>query len=136
MNDKAQKSPNIVFVMADNLGWGELGCYGGGSLRGAPTPRIDTLADEGLRLSNYNVESDCVPTRSALMTGRQAIRTGAFQSLPAGVPQGLTRWEVLLPELMKKVGYATAHFGKWHLVSVRGLYESDESVIRRPFLKS
>ena len=119
MNDKAQKSPNIVFVMADNLGWGELGCYGGGSLRGAPTPRIDTLADEGLRLSNYNVESDCVPTRSALMTGRQAIRTGAFQSLPAGVPQGLTRWEVLLPELMKKVGYATAHFGKWHLGEIQ-----------------
>src|SRR5690348_18030665 len=61
--------PNIVFILADNLGWGELGCYGGGVLRGAPTPRIDALAAEGLRLTNFNVESDCVPTRSALMTG-------------------------------------------------------------------
>ena len=58
-------APNIVLILADNLGWGELGCYGGGALRGAPTPRIDRLATEGLRLTNFNVESDCVPTRSA-----------------------------------------------------------------------
>lgn len=109
------QQPNIVLVLADNLGWGELGCYGGGTLRGAATPRIDALAQQGLRLTNFNVESDCVPTRAALMTGRHAIRTGAFQSLPAGVPQGLTRWEVLLPELLKTQGYQCAHFGKWHL---------------------
>ena len=53
--------PNIVLILADNLGWGELGCYGGGALRGAPTPRIDQLASEGLQLLNFNVESDCVP---------------------------------------------------------------------------
>ncbi len=108
-------TPNIVLILADNLGWGELGCYGGGHLRGAPTPRIDAFAEEGLRLTNFNVESDCVPTRSALMTGRHPIRTGALQSTPAGLPQGLTRWEVLLPELIKGSGYATAHYGKWHL---------------------
>ena len=119
MSNTTQRKPNIVFIMADNLGWGELGCYGGGSLRGAPTPRIDELAEDSLRLTNYNVESDCVPTRAALMTGRQAIRTGAFQSLPPGVPQGLTRWEILLPELLKKTGYATAHFGKWHLGDIQ-----------------
>src|SRR5262245_17203851 len=62
--------PNIVFLMADNLGYGELGCYGGGILRGAPTPRIDRLAGEGLRLLNYNVEAQCTPSRSALLTGR------------------------------------------------------------------
>ncbi len=115
---KAQK-PNILLILADNLGWGELGCYGGGSLRGAPTPRSDRLAAEGLRLTNFNVESDCVPTRAALMTGRHAIRTGAFQSLPKGVPQGLTRWEVLLPELLKGQGYRTAHYGKWHLGEIQ-----------------
>lgn len=60
----SERPPNIVLVLADNLGWGELGCYGGGALRGAPTPRIDRLAAEGLRLTNFNVESDCVPTRS------------------------------------------------------------------------
>ena len=57
--------PNIVFMMADNLGYGEVGCYGGGILRGAPTPRIDRLAAEGLRLLNYNVEPQCTPSRSA-----------------------------------------------------------------------
>lgn len=121
----AQKSPNIVLILADNLGWGELGCYGGGVLRGAPTPRIDALATEGLRFLNFNAESDCVPTRSALMTGRQAIRTGAFQSVPAGLPQGLTRWEVTLAELLSAKGYATAHYGKWHLGDREGRFPND-----------
>ena len=117
--------PNIVLILADNLGWGELGCYGGGVLRGAPTPRIDAFAAEGLRLLNFNVESDCVPTRAALMTGRQAIRTGAFQSVPAGLPQGLTRWEVTLAELLSGKGYATAHYGKWHLGDREGRFPND-----------
>ncbi|MBG9387997.1 arylsulfatase [Caenimonas aquaedulcis] len=112
--------PNIVFIMADNLGWGELGCYGGGSLLGAPTPRIDALAAQGLKLQNYNVESDCVPTRSALMTGRHPIRTGCLQHAPAGLPHGLTRWEVTLPQLISAQGYATAMFGKWHLGETQG----------------
>ncbi len=108
-------SPNIVLILADNLGWGELGCYGGGVLRGAPTPRIDALAAQGLRLTNFNVESDCVPTRTALMTGRHPIRTGALQSVPAGLPQGLIPWEITLGQLLSAQGYATAIFGKWHL---------------------
>ena len=57
----ADKKPNIVFMLADNLGYGELGAYGGGILRGAPTPRIDTLAREGMRLLNFNVEAQCTP---------------------------------------------------------------------------
>ena len=109
------EAPNIVLVLADNLGWGELGCYGGGALRGAPTPRIDALAGQGLRCLNFNVESDCVPTRSALMTGRHPIRTGALQSVPAGLPQGLIPWEITLAQLLQGQGYATACFGKWHL---------------------
>lgn len=117
--------PNIVLIVADNLGWGELGCYGGGALRGAPTPRIDKLASEGLLLQNFNVESDCVPTRSALMSGRHPIRTGCLQSVPPGLPQGLTRWEVTLPQLLSAQGYATAHFGKWHLGDVPGRFPSD-----------
>ena len=67
--------PNIVAFFWDNLGWGEMGCYGGGVLRGAPTPRIDKLADEGLRLLNFNVEAQCTPSRSAILTGR-ATRFG------------------------------------------------------------
>ncbi|MBC7779326.1 MAG: arylsulfatase [Proteobacteria bacterium] len=114
--------PNILLVLADNLGWGELGCYGGGVLRGAPTPRLDALAGEGLRFTNFNVESDCVPTRSALMTGRHPIRTGALQSVPAGLPQGLVPWEVTLAQLISRQGYATACFGKWHLGDRAGRY--------------
>jgi arylsulfatase len=104
-----------VLILADNLGWGELGCYGGGILRGAPTPRIDALAAQGLRLTNFNVESDCVPTRTALMTGRHPIRTGALQSVPAGLPQGIIPWEITLGQLLSAQGYATAIHGKWHL---------------------
>jgi arylsulfatase len=118
-------SPNIVLIMADNLGWGELGCYGGGALRGAPTPRIDQLARQGLLLQNFNVESDCVPTRSALMSGRHPIRTGCLQSVPPGLPQGLTRREITLAQLLSEQGYATAHFGKWHLGDIEGRFPSD-----------
>src|SRR5687768_12447320 len=117
--------PNVVLILADNLGWGELGCYGGGALRGAPTPRIDRLATEGLKLLNFNVESDCVPTRSALMTGRHPIRTGALQSVPAGLPQGLVPWEITLAQLFSARGYATAIYGKWHLGDRPGRFPTD-----------
>jgi arylsulfatase len=66
------KQPNIVFVLMDNLGYGEVGCYGGGILRGAPTPRIDHLAAEGMRLLNFNVEAQCTP-----MTANGCDRGGA-----------------------------------------------------------
>jgi len=71
----AQK-PSILFILVDNLGYGELGIYGGGATRGAPTPRIDKLATEGLRLTNMNMEAQCTPSRSAILTGRYAIRSG------------------------------------------------------------
>ena len=70
------EKPNIVVMVMDNLGWGEIGVYGGGILRGAPTPRLDTLAAEGMRFLNFNVETQCTPSRSALMTGRHPIRSG------------------------------------------------------------
>jgi arylsulfatase len=99
--------PNIVLIFPDNLGWGEVGAYG--SVRGAPTPRLDRLAAEGMRLTNFNVEYSCTVSRAALMTGRYAIRSGATQ------PAGITLWEVTIAEALESIGYATALFGKWHL---------------------
>src|SRR2546427_7550770 len=93
------KKPNIVLMLTDNLGYGELGIYGGGILRGAPTPRIDKLASEGTRLLNFNVEAQCTPSRSALMTGRFPIRSGTYEVRGVGAPdkpEGLTQWEITI----------------------------------------
>jgi arylsulfatase A-like enzyme len=107
-----QAKPNIVFVLMDNLGFGELGAYGGGIVRGAPTPRIDQLAAEGTRLTNFNVEAQCTPSRSAIMTGRFSIRSGTHSIPIGGGLEGLTRWEVTIAELLSDAGYSTGHFGK------------------------
>ena len=69
-----QQKPNVVFILADNVGYGDLGPYGGGEVRGAPTPRIDQIAREGRRLTQYPVEPGCTPSRAALMTGQYSIR--------------------------------------------------------------
>src|SRR5260221_2574810 len=120
------KKPNIVFMLMDNLGYGEVGCYGGGILRGAPTPRIDKLATEGTRLLNFNVEAQCTPSRSALMTGRFSIRSGTHSVPIGGGHDGLTQWESTIAELLSGVGYATGHFGKWHLGSDQGRLPTDQ----------
>lgn len=114
---QASKKPNIVFILADNLGYGELGVYGGGLLRGAPTPRIDALAGEGTRLLNFNVEPQCTPSRSSFFTGRFSLRSGTYAVPAAGMADGLTLWEVTIPELLSAQGYATGMWGKWHLGS-------------------
>ncbi|NCF16821.1 MAG: sulfatase-like hydrolase/transferase [Haliea sp.] len=108
--------PNIVIMLSDNLGYGDLGVYGGGVTRGAPTPNIDQLAAEGMRFTNFNVEAECTPSRSALMTGRMAIRSGTTRAIPVpGLPVGLAPWEYTLAEMLSDRGYNTAIFGKWHL---------------------
>jgi arylsulfatase len=113
----SEKQPNIVVFFWDNFGWGELGCYGGGILRGAETPRIDGLAEEGLKLLNFNVEAQCTPSRSALLTGRHPIRSGTGTIPVTGGPDGLTRWEVTSAQALSDAGYATGMWGKWHLGS-------------------
>ena len=120
------EKPNILFILADNLGYGEIGVYGGGATRGAPTPSIDRLAAEGLRLTNMNMETQCTPSRSSLMTGRFAIRSGTYAVPFGGVPEGLTQWEVTLAEALSAAGYATALHGKWHLGSHDGRLPNDQ----------
>jgi len=120
------QKPNILFILVDNLGYGELGVYGGGVTRGAPTPRIDRLAAEGLRLTNMNMEAQCTPSRSAIMTGRYAIRSGTHSVPFGGVAEGLTQWEVTMAESLSAAGYATALYGKWHLGSENGRLPNDQ----------
>lgn len=118
--------PNIVFILMDNLGYGEVGVYGGGITRGAPTPRIDRLATEGTRLTNFNVEAQCTPSRSAILTGRFSIRSGTYSVPIGGGLEGLTQWEVTIAETLSASGYATAALGKWHLGSNQGRLPNDQ----------
>ena len=106
----AARPPNIVFIMADDLGYGELGCYGQGRIR---TPRIDRMASEGLRFSDaYSGCSVCAPARSVLMTGMHMGHT-SVRSNPGGVP--ILAEDTTVAEHLKATGYATGCFGKWGL---------------------
>jgi len=110
-----QQRPNILCILADNVGYGDIGAYGGGELRGAPTPRIDQLAAESLRLTQFLVEPGCTPSRAALMTGRYSIRSGLSLVAVPGSPNSLPTTEITIAEVLREAGYATAMFGKWHL---------------------
>jgi arylsulfatase len=122
----AQSKPNIVLVFMDNFGWGEPGFNGGGIVRRAATPRMDQIAAEGLRLSNFNVEVQCTPSRSAIMTGRYAIRSGNA-TVPLGEGEyGLVQWEFTMAEMLSAAGYATGMYGKRHLGRTEGRFPTDQ----------
>lgn len=108
----ADGRPNIVVMMTDNQGYGDLDIYGGTR---ADTPNIDLLASEGVLFKDFQVEPVCVQTRAAFMTGRMPVRSGTDKYVIPGAPGGLHPKEVTLAELMKRAGYATALYGKWHL---------------------
>ena len=110
-----EKKPNVVFVLIDNVGYGDLGPYGGGELRGAPTPRIDQLAHEGLRLTQFLVEPACTPSRAALLTGQYSVRNGLSLIIIPGSPNTLPGSACTMAQMFKGEGYATAIYGKWHL---------------------
>ena len=114
--------PNVLFFHVDNISTGDFGCYGGGIAIGAETPNVDRFADESLLLTNYNVEAQCAPTRSALMTGRHSVRTGVTNVMPG---HGIVAWEVTMGDALKGLGYRNCIVGKWHCGNEPGRYPTD-----------
>ena len=115
LHQRFGKEPNIVYILTDDIGWGELGWQGGGKHRGTPSPSLDAMAFEGMRFWSAYAEPSCTPTRIALMTGRHPVRTGLLSVLWPGMDDGLSPDEVTIAEILSDAGYDTAMWGKWHL---------------------
>lgn len=109
----AATRPNIVFILADDMGWSDAGCYGGE----IATPNLDSLAKDGLRFTQFYNTARCWPTRGSLLTGyyAQQIHRDALPSLPGGVQGVRQKWARLLPDMLKPAGYRSYHSGKWHI---------------------
>jgi N-acetylgalactosamine-6-sulfatase len=131
------RPPNIIFILADDLGWGDLGCYGNRDIK---TPNLDRLAKQGTLFTQFYTNSPvCSPSRTAFMTGQYPARYrvhGHFAEDEINEQRGMPNWldpsAPVLPRVLKQAGYATAHFGKWHLGSGKGAplpsaYGIDES---------
>lgn len=104
--------PNIVVILADDLGYGDLGCYGGT----IPTPHLDRMAGEGVRFTDFHAtQAVCSPSRAGLLTGCYPNRLGFHNALDHRSRQGIDPGEETLPELLRAKGYATAMVGKWHV---------------------
>lgn len=111
--DAPKQKPNIVIFLADDLGYGDLGCYGHPIIQ---TPNLDAFAKQGTRFTQcYAASAVCSPSRSAILTGRTPYRNGVFTWIPEGREIHLRTSEIALPKLLKEYGYTTCHVGKWHL---------------------
>lgn len=115
LEQKFGKKPNIIYILGDDVGWGELGWQGGGKFRGTPTPTLDKLANEGMKFWAAYAEPSCTPSRIAINTGRHPVRTGVNSVLWPGQTLGLPPEEVTIAEVLSGAGYRTAMWGKWHV---------------------
>ncbi|MHC4610392.1 MAG: sulfatase-like hydrolase/transferase, partial [Planctomycetota bacterium] len=118
---KEKRRPNIVIALCDDLGYGDLGCFGHPHVR---TPNLDTLAAEGMRLTDcYAAAPVCSPARAGMLTGRTPYRCGVYDWIPSNSPMHLREKEVTVATLLRDSGYATCHAGKWHC---NGKFDSSE----------
>lgn len=127
LEKKTGKKPNILWIIVDDMGYGDPGCYGGGAAIGAATPNIDNMAANGLKLTSCYSQQTCTPTRSAILTGRLPVRTGLTRPILAGDKLSKNPWEdeKSLATLMSSAGYYTMLTGKWHVGEAEGMRPHD-----------
>ncbi|NOR43595.1 MAG: sulfatase-like hydrolase/transferase [Gammaproteobacteria bacterium] len=121
------KKPNIVYILIDDMGFGEFGIPSLNKIRGGRTPNLDAFAEEGMSFTRMYAENICTSTRMAFMTGRYAVRTGMEVTKvtpPEGV--GMNAKEVTIAELLSDAGYATHHIGKWHMGDIKEAYPTNQ----------
>src|SRR6185295_6269775 len=106
----AARKPNIIFLLTDDQGYGDLSCTGNPILK---TPNLDRLHDEGVRFTDFHVSPTCSPTRSALMTGRHEFKNGVTHTIHER--ERLTPEATTIAQVLQAAGYTTGIFGKWHL---------------------
>lgn len=124
---KTGRKPNILWLIIDDMGYGDPGAFGGGAAVGAATPSMDKLAAEGLKLTSTYAQQTCTPTRSAILTGRLPVRTGLIRPILSGdiITKNPWKGEVSLPALLSQAGYFTLLTGKWHVGELEGMRPHD-----------
>ena len=127
------KRPNIVYILLDDIGYGEIGTPGLTPSRGYSTPNIDEIAREGLTLGRAYTEPSCTPTRVAMMTGRLPVRTGTTEAKATIAGDGLSGEEVTLAEVLAEAGYYTSHVGKWHMGDIEEAYANNQGFMHAEF---
>jgi len=120
------KPPNIIYILLDDVGFGEIGMDELSVIRGYKTPNMDAFAKEGLSLQRMYSEPSCTPTRVAMMTGRYPIRTGLTEAKATIAGEGLAADEITLAEVLRDAGYYTSHVGKWHMGDIEQAYASNQ----------
>lgn len=132
-NKNGDKPPNFIYILLDDVGFGEVGLDELSVIRGYKTPNISAFAKEGLSLQRMYSEPSCTPTRVAMMTGRYPTRTGLTEAKTTLSGEGLSGEEVTIAEVLKDAGYVTSHVGKWHMGEIEEAYANSQGFMRAKF---
>ena len=127
------KSPNIVYILLDDVGFGEIGMDELSVIRGYKTPNMSALAKEGLSMQRMYSEPSCTPTRVAMQTGRYPIRTGLTEAKTTLSGEGLAGEEVTIAEILRDAGYNTSHIGKWHMGEIKEAFANNQGFMHSEF---